>query len=310
LWLLHPTAWFESGVFGQFDSIAAAFLLAFVILLLKGKDRLAFVFAGLAVMTKQHTLLAVVMIVIVCARAMNFKRLLQNCAITAGVVAAISIPFMVTGNAVSYVSSIVFAGSPPGYQDPLCFAFSGTGALLTYLHNNASYDAMTILKLIEPLLGLAVIVTAVFCWFRKVSILQAGLAGYLVFIAVYYRINYQYLIVYIPLALLLAASTKYKIERIFALAIAVLPAVWLWISNVPWWFHDNTKTGYGWVPAMFKHIGMPERYISDGGYTIYALAIMALAITFIVLAFTRWTEKKTLPVSDPIEGGRRCGGCG
>ena len=56
LWLLHPTAWFESGVFGQFDAVAAAFLLACVIFLIKGKDRLAFLFAGLAVMTKQHTL--------------------------------------------------------------------------------------------------------------------------------------------------------------------------------------------------------------------------------------------------------------
>ena len=88
LWLLHPTAWFESGVFGQFDAVAAAFLLTCVILLMKGKDRLAFVFAGLAIMTKQHTLVAVAMIVIVCARYMNIRRLLTNCAITAGVIAA------------------------------------------------------------------------------------------------------------------------------------------------------------------------------------------------------------------------------
>jgi len=40
--LLHPTAWFESGVFGQFDAVAAAFLLASVIMLIKKKDMLAF----------------------------------------------------------------------------------------------------------------------------------------------------------------------------------------------------------------------------------------------------------------------------
>ena len=32
LWLFHPTAWYESGVFGQFDAIAAAFLLASVVM--------------------------------------------------------------------------------------------------------------------------------------------------------------------------------------------------------------------------------------------------------------------------------------
>jgi hypothetical protein len=291
LWLLHPTAWFESGVFGQFDSIAAAFLLTFVILLMKGKDRLAFVFAGLAVMTKQHTLLAVGMIFIVCTRTFNFKRLLTDCAITAGVIAAISIPFVVTGNFVSYVRSIVYASSPPGYQDPLCFSFSGPGALLTFLHNTVFYDATTMLSLIAVVFIDALFITALMCYKRKVTLLQAGLAGYLIFIAIYYHINYQYLIVYIPLALLLAATTKYKIERIFALAIAILPAVWIWITNIPWWFHD-TKSGYSWVPNMLKHLGMPDRYLPDWTYVILALAIMALSIAYIVLAFTRWTENK------------------
>jgi len=78
--------------------VAAAFLLTCFIFLIKGKDRLAFLFAGLAIMTKQHTLFAVGMMVIVCKQYMNWRRLLTNCAITAGVVAAISLPFMVTGN--------------------------------------------------------------------------------------------------------------------------------------------------------------------------------------------------------------------
>ena len=113
LWLLHPTAWFESGVFGQFDAIAAAFLLTSIILLIKGKDRLAFLFAGLAIMTKQHTLIAVGMMVIVCKRSMSWRRLLTNCAITAGVVAAISLPFVVTGNFYAYLRAIVMPGRGP-----------------------------------------------------------------------------------------------------------------------------------------------------------------------------------------------------
>lgn len=291
IWLLHPTAWFESGIFGQFDSVAAAFLLAFVILLMKGKNKLAFVFAGLAIMTKQHTLLAVGMVVIVCARNMKFKQLLINCAIAAGVIAAISIPFVVTGNLGMYVKSIVFAGSAPGYQDPLCFSFSGIGALLTFIHNENAWDAMKVLSFVQPVMIAALLFTALLTYFRKISILQAGLAGYLVFVAFYYRINYQYLIVYIPLALLLAATTKYKIERIFAFAIALLPAVWIWITNIPWWFTDS-KPGYKWVPAMLAHLGMPERYLSDWVYVVLALAIMALSLAFIVLAFTRWTRKE------------------
>jgi hypothetical protein len=43
---------------------------------------------------------------------------------------------------------------------------------------------------------------------------------------------------------------------------------------------------------MLKHLGMPDRYLPDWTYVILALAIMALSIAYIVLAFTRWTENK------------------
>ena len=296
LWLLHLTAWFESGVFGQFDAVAAAFLLTSVILLFKGKDRLAFLFAGLAVMTKQHTLIAVVMMVIICSRHMNFRRLLTNCAITAGVIALFSVPFCVTGNFIAYFRSVVFAGSAPGYQDPLCFAFSGSGALLTWLHHVSGGDTTTLISLTLPLLAVCLAVVGVLCYWRRVTPLQGALAGFLVFISIYYRINYQYLIIFIPLAILQAARTQFKLERIFALALAVLPAVWLWLGNLPWWFHD-TKPGYGWVIPMFRHFGLLDRYLSDGVYVAFACALMCLALAYVVLVFTKWQQPPDSPAA-------------
>jgi len=75
-----------------------------------------------------------------------------------------------------------------------------------------------------PLLLIALVVTGILCYKRRITALQAALAGFLVFVALYYRINYQYLIIYIPLALLVAAHTRYKLERVLALVIAMLPA--------------------------------------------------------------------------------------
>jgi len=92
LWLFHPTSWYESAVFGQFDAIAAAFLLAAIILLERGRDRLAFLLAGLAVMTKQHTLLPIAVMAVILARQVNWRRLGSNLAILAGVVISLS-PF-------------------------------------------------------------------------------------------------------------------------------------------------------------------------------------------------------------------------
>ncbi len=294
LWLLHPTAWFESGVFGQFDAIAVAFLLTFVILLTKGKDRLAFVFAGLAVMTKQHTLIPVIMIAIVCARNMNIRRLFTNCAITAGVIALISIPFCVTGNFIAYARSIIFAGVSPGYQDPLCLSFSGSGSLLTFLHNVFGWDTTTLISLTLPLLFVVLIITAILCYRRRITPLQGALAGFLVFISLYYRINYQYLVIFIPLAILQASRTQYKLERVFTLALAVLPAAWIWLGNLPWWFHDS-KPGYSWVIPMFRHLGLLDRYMSDWVYVTFACALMCLSLAYVVLVFTRWQKPADLP---------------
>ena len=294
LWLLHPTAWFESGVFGQFDAISAAFLLACVILLIKGKDRLAFLFAALAVMTKQHTLIAVVMIAIVCTRYMNIRRLITNCAITAGVIALFSIPFCITGNFIAYARSIIFAGSSPGYQDPLCFSFSGSGALLTHLHNVFGWNTTTLISFTLPLLIIALVITAILCYWRRITPLQGALAGFLVFIGLYYRINYQYLVIFIPLAILLASRTQYKVERVFALVLAMLPALWLWLANTPWWFHD-TKPGYYWVTPMFSHLGLLERYLPDWVYVTFACTLMCLSLAYVVLAFTKWRKPADLP---------------
>ena len=291
LWLLHPTAWFESGVFGQFDAVAAAFLLACVIFLIKGKDRLAFLFAGLAVMTKQHTLIAVAMIAIVCARYMDIRRLLTNCAITAGVIVAFSIPFLVTGNFISYCRSLLFPGESPGYQWPLCFSFGGSGALLTYVHNVFGWDTTGLIMLTIPVLIIALVITALLCYWRKITPLQGALAGFLVFIALSYRVNYQYLIVFIPLAILLASRTQYKIERIFALALAILPAVWVWLANTPWWFH-NLKPDYYWPTHILAHLGLFERYLPDWVYVAFACALMCLSLAYVVLVFTKWHQSR------------------
>ena len=293
LWLLHPTAWFESGVFGQFDAIAAVFLLASVIMLIKNKDMLAFFLAGLALMTKQHTLAAIAMMVIVCARTMKFSRLAVNCLIMCGVAVVLSVPFLVTGNFVAYVRALVAPGSSPGYQDPLCFSFSGLGALLSWFHDIFGWDTTKFIAAMIPLLLIALVVTGILCYKRRITALQAALAGFLVFVALYYRINYQYLIIYIPLALLVAAHTRYKLERVLALVIAMLPAAWMWITNIPWWFND-LPSGYAWVKPMLDRLGMPERYLSDWTYVIMAGLIMVTSLAYVVLVFTKWQQPKEL----------------
>ncbi|MBN1643605.1 MAG: DUF2029 domain-containing protein [Dehalococcoidales bacterium] len=296
LWLLHPTSWFESGVFGQFDAIAALFLLAFVILLIKGKDRLAFLFAGLALMTKQHTFIPIAMVLVVSIRNMPRRRFFTNCAITGGVVALLSLPFLVTGNFIPYARSLFLPGSPPGYQDPLVLSFSGSGSLLTYFHNVFGWETVGVMSALIPVLAVVLIVIAVLSFWRKITPLQAALAGFLLFISLFYRTNYQYLVIYIPLALLLAARTQYKLERVFALVLAMLPGLWVWLANMPWWFQNSNEV-HAQVVSILSRIGLFERYLPDYVYVALAVLIACVSLSYIVLVFVKWRTPSHLPDS-------------
>ncbi|MFA4836726.1 MAG: glycosyltransferase 87 family protein, partial [Dehalococcoidia bacterium] len=206
LWLFHPTSWYESAVFGQFDAIAAAFLLASVIMLGRGKDTWAFVFAGLALMTKQHTVLPIVLMLAVSARHMSVRRLISNCSVILTVVIFLSIPFLVTGNFSSYAESLFNPGRGVGYQEPLCYTFSGSSSVLTYLHDRYGWDTSGLMHFNIYVLIAAMLSAIILTRFRSLTPTQGALVGMLLFIGISYQVNYQYLVILIPLAILAAAQ--------------------------------------------------------------------------------------------------------
>jgi hypothetical protein len=290
IWLLHPTAWYESAVFGQFDAIAAALLLASVVMLTRGADRWAFLLAALAMMTKQHTFMSIAMMAIISARYLSKRRLLTNSLIAGGVVVLLSIPFLFTGNFHAYAKSLFLPGAAPVYQYPLCFALSGSGALLTYLHNAFGWETGALLPFTVPVFAIALATTAVLSYRTEATPVQGALAGFLVFVSFSYRVNYQYLVVYIPLAILLASQTRYLSERISALVLAVLPAAWLWLGNVPWWFNYLEPTS-PWVTPMLAQIGLLRRYLPDLVYVSFAVILMCLSLAHVVFTFVRWRQR-------------------
>lgn len=285
VWLFHPTAWYNSAVFGQFDAIAAAFLLASVILMVKGRDRLGFIFAGLAILTKQHTALPVLLMIAVLARQMPRRRLVSGCAIMAGMAMAVSLPFIVNGNLASYARAVFFPAQAPGYQLPLVYTFGGSGALVTYLHETLGWNIESVLYVNTPLLVTAVLVAVFLCYVKQIRVDQAALIGVLIFIALFYRINYQYLIIYIPLALLVLSRTVRRHEATLLAALVSLPALWIWLFDVSYWFW-STAPRNTWVSAFFKKIGLTN-YASDWVYVAIALALMFLSLAYSAIVLAR-----------------------
>jgi hypothetical protein len=291
LWLFHPAAWYNSGIFGQFDPIAAVFLLVSVILLYRGRDRWAFVFAGLAVMTKQHVFIPVIMMAAASIKSLGWRRVLVDSGITAGVIAAFSIPFLITGNFKEYLISVVLPGQVPGYQEPLMYAFSGGGSVLTYLHDAYGWNTAGVFVYFLPVMILAIFGAVFFCYRGRVTPSQAALAGFLIFISLNYRVNYQYLVIFIPLALWVAATSRYKTEKVFTGIMAVLPAAWLWLFNTPFWFY-YLDPEHGEVIPAFERLGWAHTDTPDYAYVILAAVLMCVFIAYIVLAFTAWRKRE------------------
>jgi hypothetical protein len=278
IWLFHPTAWYNSAVFGQFDAIAAALLLISLIMLLKGRDRLGFIFAGLAILTKQHATLPALLMLAVLWRQLKWQRLLENCAIVAGMFVLVSLPFIFNGNLVPYLRSVFFPAQAPSYQTPLVYAFGGIGAFLTYLHEAWSLNTEWLFVYCIPLLAVAVITAVILCYVKKIRLEQAAIIGILLFIALFYRVNYQYLIMYLPLAIYALAVSRRWVERGFLIGLIALPAVWIWLFDVSFWFWYLKPHGAD-VPQVLKTLGLVH-YTPDQVFVSLAVLLMALCLVY------------------------------
>jgi len=298
IWLFHPTGWYESAVFGQFDAIAAAFLLASVILFSRNNYKLGFLFAGLAIMTKQYTFLPVILILMVVLKQTGIRAFAKNAVVMAGVMVAFSIPFLSTGNFHAYCEALFLPGWSPDCQRPLCYAFSGSASLLTYLHDTRGWETCGWLHYNTYVLAISMLAATGLTWFRSITLAQAALVGMLLFLGLNYQVNYQYLVIYIPLAILVAAQVTDKWQRGITLALAILPAVWLWLFDISFWFRAYQPEHHN-VYSMFDNIGWVTYLSSDKPYVIFATSLMFICLVYAISTFLFWRRKTEIPDSAP-----------
>ncbi len=300
LWLFNPTAWYESAVFGQFDALAVAFMIASFLLFERHRYRLGFIFAALAVLTKQHTLIPLMLMVLANAQALGKKELFKGLIASTSAVILVSLPFLATGNIYEYFRLVLFPGPQPGY-DPLVYAFSGSGALLTYLHDAFDWSTKGWLYINVIILVIAYIIISLLSYKRRFSPLQGMLLGTLLFISIYYRVHYQYLLLMIPVALLVSSRTIYTGERIMTLILAWIPAVWMWIYPITFWF-EFAEPKHEWASRVLSHFGLSSQVFPDLVYVLLALVLMLCCFTYIALVFSRnWgKENKTRAQEKPL----------
>jgi hypothetical protein len=286
LWLFHPTAWYQSAVFGQFDAIAAVFIVASLIALEKRKEWLTYLLAGLAITVKQHTAIMIAGMIAATLHMYRRSQVVKNVLILIAPLVVFSVPFLLTGNFIPYVKSLFLPAQAAGYQYPVEYAMSGTGSLLTYLHDVYGWETLNIIQALPYVTGAALAIVVIFCYRRRVHPLQGALACFLVFVALFYRINYQYTVIFIPVALLVAAMTVHRGEKILAIVLALFPALWMCLFNLTLWFIYLEPISR-WVIPYLASIGM-DKNCATGYFVIFSVMLAYLSLAYVVLVLTRW----------------------
>lgn len=221
---------------------------------------------------------------------MSRQRLLRNCLIMVGLAVVFSVPFLITGNFIAYIRSIIISTGSPVYHYPLMFSFSGSTSLLTYLHNTFGWETISLIQWSSAVFVASFITAGVFVYIKRIIPAQAMLIGIMLLISLFYRVNYQYLIIFIPLALYIAAGTPYKSERAVALAVALFPAIWVWLFNVYAWFNNFSPLAPQ-AKDILSRLWLSHADLPDYAYVAFSVTLMCLCLTYIILAFTRWHRK-------------------
>jgi hypothetical protein len=285
IWLFHPTGWYNSAVFGQFDAIAAVLLIASLAMFVQGRDRPGFILAGLAAMTKQHAALPALFMVAVVSRQLSFRRFITNCGIVAAIVVAISAPFILGGNLIPYLRAVLLPAQQPAYQLPLVFAFSGSGSILTFLHEALGWSTERFLVYNALVFVIATLAALVVCYVKRVRVEQATLVGLLLFVGIFYRVNYQYLVICIPLAIYCLAVAHDWLERSLTFSLILVPAVWVWLYDVTFWFRYLAPRVLE-TPPVLDRFGL-NHYVPDVVYVILAGVLMSLCLAYVALILAR-----------------------
>ncbi len=298
LWLIHPTSWYNSAIFGQFDAIAAALLLASLVMFVKNWDRPAFILAALAALTKQHAALPALFMIVAFSRKIPFRRLVENCAIMLGIATAVSLPFVLGGNLLNYLKAVLFPAQQPGYQNPLVYAFSGGGAIITYLHDKMGWNIEYLISLSTPVFIGATLAALAIVYFKRIKVEQAALIGILLFVGIFYRINYQYLVIYIPLAIYVLAVSSHWAERSLSLALVIIPAAWVWIFDMSFWFWYFTPRTVE-VPSILATLGLTH-YVGDIYYVVLASVLMAACLSYVIWVLSSRQPSSVVPETPGI----------
>jgi len=277
LYFLSPATIYVSSIYGMFDQIALALLLG-GLLLLDENPLAAGVLSGYAFMAKQVVgppILGLIMYL-----ALRRGGILRSYAL--GLVVGLLtplLPFMIAcPSSIPGMFKSMAAAPNPGPVKPLSYDFNGFSSIATYLYNTRSIGSALSLIRYWWVAFLILLALALYGLYRRPgrNMYDYMLAVYIVFLASYWRVNYQYMVVFLGLAALALPYMK-ACSRLGSIQAYIAVNAWVFIYPLSWWFHVHVR--HPNINAWRIVDKMTLMVFDDAFYVAYALGL-----TFILLS--------------------------
>jgi len=295
LYFLNPMTIYISSIYGMFDQVMIAFYLISLYLLVRGKWELSGVFAGLALVTKQTVTYPLTLLIVRCLRSIGkVKYFIVGIALPTLV---IILPFVANYESFKAFLKLVFTPSEPYITTPIFYSFNGVSSLCTFLYLNEGGDVYLLpIKLwfipFAVLYGLLVLN----CLFRDMDVFEVSFLGYMCWTATYWRVNHQYLVPLIALAVPYVFTRRgKKFLRALTLFLTLYIGLWFFMFPMGWWFKVHiypNEVNWGLVNLWDTKLSL--MIFEDKVYVAYALVLTALQYAILIANLTSATAFKSL----------------
>ena len=256
LYYLNPAVIYVSSIYGMFDQISLALLLAGLALLERRRLLLSGALLALALLTKQTML------------------------------------FPLLGLALFTGLRNTWYMLKPRYAEPIMYSFNGVTSVATLLHKVYGVDTLWLIERWYMFTALLAVLPVLYTLRKRELYINTALY-YLLFTATYWGVNYQYLT---PLIGLLAVAIVREERRYLKMLYAVLAlyiGAWFFIFPVEWWFRAHIENPNRVLLEAVKSISL-NVYV-DNYYAPYSLVLTVLEYITLALAM-RSRSKHLLPL--------------
>lgn len=289
LYYYNPMTIYISSIYGMFDQIPLALLLAGVLALMRGRRWWASLLWGLGVAVKPSIVIPLIPLYIHLWFKKGSREALESAAVTLAVPLILFAPFaLASPSGVGVYIHGVKEISEPNYASPPVYSFNGLSSIAFYAWIHEGVNTSSLLRA-WPLLFTPLYLVGLYHAARHHTPLPAMALAQAAYTASYWRVNHQYLVV--TIGLLIASLPLYETiaEKALALLVTIVAGLWPLLYPISFWARVHIISPNPLVAGFLRKTSL--NIVDDLIYVYYSIALTLAQILLVIVAAACLEEK-------------------